>query len=125
MDWVLYAKCLWTISLFHGLTISRDTHLQCGEQYWLDLAHIRPIQCFPDVSESLYNPMDPGGGGGYSHWQQYAYARMARVPFWHISVPLRVGVSSNVPQRVGFLTPNSVPERVWFFQSLCQKESRK
>ena len=47
---------------------------------------------------------DPGGG--HSHWQQYTYARTARVPFWPISVPQKVGLSSNVPVRVGFWTPN-------------------
>ncbi len=28
VDWVLYAKCLWTKSPFHALTISRDTNSQ-------------------------------------------------------------------------------------------------
>ncbi len=44
------------------------------------------------------------GGGGHSHWRQYMYARMARVPFWPTSVPQRVGFSSFanfVPVRVG------------------------
>ena len=63
--------------------------------------------------------------GGYSHWLQYAYARTAKVPFWHILVPLRVGISSNAPLRVGFLTPNNMPERVWFFRNLGQKKYRK
>ena len=48
----------------------------------------------------------PKQKGGHSHWRQYTYARTARVPFWPISVPQRVGFSSNVPLRVGFLTPN-------------------
>ena len=64
-------------------------------------------------------------GGGYSHWMQYAYARTAKVHFWHISTPLRVGFSSSVPLRVGFFTPKRVPERVWFWQSLRQKGSRE
>ncbi len=44
---------------------------------------------------------------------QYAYARTTRIPFWHISVPLRVGFPCSVPLRVGFLKPKSVPKRIW------------
>ncbi len=63
-------------------------------------------------------------GGGHSHWQQYAYARTPRVPFWPISVPQRVGFSSNVPVRVGFWTPN-LCQRGYGFSSFCARESVK
>ncbi len=42
----------------------------------------------------------------------------ARVPFWPISVPQRVGFSSNVPVRVGF-----VPLRVGSWK-ICATEGR-
>ncbi len=45
--------------------------------------------------------------------EQYAYARMVRVPFWPISVPQRIGFSSNVPLTKGrVLNTKCVPERV-------------
>ncbi len=44
----------------------------------------------------------PPPGGGHSNLRQYAYVRMARVPFWPTSVSQRVGFSSNVPLGLGF-----------------------
>ncbi len=52
------------------------------------------------------------------------YARMARVPFWSISVPQRVGFSSNVPLRVGFWTLN-VWQRGYGFSSGCAAVASK
>ena len=37
---------------------------------------------------------------GCLRWLLYMYARMARVPFWRISVPQRVGFSIKVPLMV-------------------------
>ena len=89
------------------------------------------LDCTIFNSASNYFSCHPGWG--HSHWQQYAYARMARVPFWPISEPQIIlphlhchrglGFSSNVPQK-GFLTPNVCQKRVWFLQWLCQGECR-
>ena len=79
--------------------VCNDNYAQCRITTSLLLAHVRECS-FNIWQNSKILP------GGHSHWRQYAYARTARVPFWPISVPQRVGFSSNVPLRVGFWTPN-------------------
>ena len=84
-------------------------------KYWKNRTVLLLVEIWPKTPQKAYLGSNflkfsgggpPGGEHSQSHWLQYAYARMARVPFWPILVPQRVGFSSNVPLRVGFRTPN-------------------
>ncbi len=63
--------------------------------------------------------------GGDSNWWQCMCARMARVPFWPTSVRQRVGrVLKQCATKGRVLNTKCMPERLWFFQWLCQGECR-